>query len=333
MRKLYVLFFLLIAGLVSSAQWTTNTLVNTEASSTNTGDCRTLATNDGRTWLAYFKSVGSPNNYEVRAQLLDKDGYRLLGPEGVLVNNAAHPTFTTVFTSVVDGNNNLIVAFANASTNVLYVNKISPSGAQVWSNNITLRLGLLPKLCVLNNGDIIVTWLNAVGNKAPIQKLSAATGDSLLPTRLYVEPLNPTHRTAPAQLIPLSNGDFIYVFHNRASSFGTASTLWAQRYNSSCVAQWSAPVQLSNKGTAYNLEYGQIMVDGDTLYIPYTGATGLRTDAFVVRLNPDGSLPWGINGSDFATDANYYEFDCKIALPSSSNFVWACSRLTTTSQG
>jgi len=333
MRKLYTLFFLLVAALSTSAQWTTNTLQNTEASNTTTGDCRTLATNDGRTWMAYFKNVGAPNNYQVRAQLLNKDGYEMLGPEGVLVNNAPHPTFTTVFTSIVDMDNNLIVAFANSSTNVLYVNKISPSGAQVWSNNITFGTGLLPKLCVLNNGEIVITWLGATTLKAPMQKLSAATGDSLLPTRVYVQTLTSTHRSAPAQLIPLSNNDFIYVFHNRASSFGTASTLWAQRYNSDGIAQWPAPVQLSNKGTAYNLDYGTIMKDGDTLYIPYNGATGLRTDGFVQRLNPDGTMPWGINGKDFATDDTYYEFDTKIALPSSAGFLWACSRLTTTTQG
>ncbi|HET6994379.1 MAG TPA: T9SS type A sorting domain-containing protein, partial [Chitinophagaceae bacterium] len=333
MRKFYIFLFVLMTGLTASAQWTTNTLANTDASTTNTGDCRTLAISDGRTWLAYFKGVGSPNNYEVRAQLLDKDGYKLLGPEGVLVNNAPHPTFTTVFYSAVDGNNNLIVAFANASTNVIYVNKISPSGAQLWTNSITLRLGLLPVLGVLNNGDIIVSWLSATGNKAPMQKLSGTTGDSLLPTRVYVEPLNATHRTAPGQIIPLSNGDFIQMFHNRASSFGTASTLWAQRYNSNGIAQWPAPVQLSNKGTSYNLEYPPIKKIGDTLFIAYTGATGLRSDGFVQRLNPDGTMPWGINGKDFATDDTWYEYDTKIAIPSSGNFFWAVSRLTNTTQG
>src|SRR5262245_5464356 len=112
MRKLSYLLLFLTNCLFASAQWTTNTFVNTEVSSGQASDTKTITTSTGKTWVAFFKNVGAPNNYEVRAQLLDKDGVKLLGPEGVLVNNTPHPTFTTVFTAIVDNQNNLIVGFA-----------------------------------------------------------------------------------------------------------------------------------------------------------------------------------------------------------------------------
>ena len=36
------------------------------------------------------------------------------------------------------------------------------------------------------------------------------------------------------------------------------------------------------------------------IFKPPTQMTGNRFDAYVQRINPDGSLPWGTNGSYFA---------------------------------
>lgn len=334
MRKFYFSFVLLLTAFVASAQWTTDVTVNTEVAASNTGDTKTLATSDGKTWVAFFKSVPAPNNYEVRAQLLDRNGVKLLGPEGVLVNNAPHPTFTTVFTAVVDANDNLIVGFANASTNVIYINKLNTSGAQVWTNPVTFTGGLLPELGVLNNGDIIVSYLPTTAGviKAPMQRLNGATGAAVWATPGSVQTVTATHRSTPGDILPLSNNDYIFVFHNRVSAIGTASTLWAQRYNSDGVAQWPAPIQLTDKTTAYNREYVPVM-HNDTLFYGYVGATGLRGDAFLQRVNPNGTLPWGLNGSDFATDNTFYELDMFVTVDTVNNFVWGLSRLTNTSQG
>ena len=333
MRRICFLLLSIMVYHYASAQWTTNTSVNTEVSSTITGDCRALATSDGKTWLAYFKNVPAPNYFEMRAQLLDKDGVKLLGPEGVLVNNAAHPSFTTVFGMAVDNNNNLTVGFANSSLNIVYVNKIDQTGTQVWNaSGITFANALLPRFCVMSNNDVIVTWFSTNGTRALMQKLSAATGAALWAAPITVEPVTASHRTTPGNIFPLSNGDFIHMFHNRAVAFGTSSTLWAQRYNTAGVAQWAAPIQLSDKTASYNREYFPMM-HNDTLFIGYSLATGSRFDAFLQRINPDGTKPWGMTGIDFAIDPLYYEQDIKIAIVPSTNIVWAYTRLTNTSQG
>lgn len=64
----------MVSGLSMFAQWTQNTLVNTEASSANAGTLVSAATSDGKTWMTYFKQVPAPNYYEMRAQLLIKTG-------------------------------------------------------------------------------------------------------------------------------------------------------------------------------------------------------------------------------------------------------------------
>jgi hypothetical protein len=272
----------------------------------------------------------------MRAQLLDKDGIKLLGAEGVLVNNIPSASFTSFYNIEVDAGNNLIVAFAaTTSPNTIYVNKITTSGSQVWSSaGINIPNGLNPKLAVMTNGDIIISWIDLTsGTRARMQRLAAATGAFVWGTMTDVVPATATHRTFPGHILPLSDNGFIHVFHNRTSSFGTASTLWAQRYNSIGVAQWAAPVQLTTKTTAYNREYFPLM-NNDTLYISYFGATGVRIgDAYVQKLFPDGTIPWGINGSDFSTDATAnYELETRIALVPSARTVWASSLITTTSQ-
>lgn len=319
------------------AQWTTNTLVNTEASNTSTSVCKTMSTSDGKTWMAYYKNVPAPNYFEMRAQLLDKDGVKLLGPEGVLVNNAQHSSFTTVNSAIVDAGDNLIIAFSTTVTpNVVYVNKISTAGTQVWSSaGTSITNALNPKLGVLSNGDVIVSWIpqsGATTNRTFMQRLAAGTGAQLWPSPVSVEPANPAHRTVCGHIMTLSGNDFIHVFHNRTGTAGLNSTLWAQRYTAAGNPVWAAPVQLADKSTVFNREYSPEM-HNDTLFLGYFAATGLRQDAFLQRLNPNGTIPWGINGSDFATNNTYYEMDISLAIVPSSNIVWATSRLTSTSQG
>ncbi len=336
MKKIYTLVCMLVIASLTSAQWTQNTLVNTEVSSTNAGTLASAATSDGKTWLAYYKQVLAPNNYEMRAQLLDKDGVKLLGNEGVLVNNIPSASFTSTYNIAVDANNNLIVAFASTtSPNTVYVNKLTTAGAQICgSEGVNFPNALNPKLAVMANGDVIVSWIDLIGGtRAKMQRLAAATGSSVWATPADVVPATAANRTFPGHILPLSDNGFIHVYHNRTVTFGTASLFWAQRYNTSGLPQWTLPIQLSNKTTAYNREYFPAM-NNDTLYLAYFGATGARIgDAYVQKLFPDGTIPWGINGSDFSTDASAnFELETKLALSPSTRAVWASSTITSTNQ-
>ena len=77
---------LLCSGL-ASAQWNTNTSVNMLISGLPTADLQSVPTSDGKTWIAYYHE--NSGNYDMRAQLIDADGYKLLGADGVLVSNLA----------------------------------------------------------------------------------------------------------------------------------------------------------------------------------------------------------------------------------------------------
>ena len=129
----------------SFAQWNTNTSVNLLISGLPTADIQSASTTDGKTWIAFYHE--NAGNYDMRAQLIDANGYKLLGPDGMLVSNQSSGTATYVFNVCVDGSNNLIIGCQDQRTGtmqaVLY--KISQAGTQLWgAGGIVLGGGLAP---------------------------------------------------------------------------------------------------------------------------------------------------------------------------------------------
>ena len=85
MKKFYFLFLFSAITFMSQAQWNPNTSVNLAFSTSDVSDLQSLATSDGKTWIAFYTSSGG--GYQMRAQLLDVNGFPLLGSNGVLVSN------------------------------------------------------------------------------------------------------------------------------------------------------------------------------------------------------------------------------------------------------
>jgi hypothetical protein len=131
-------------------------------------------------------------------------------------------------------------------------------------------------------------------------------------------------------MFELSNGDYILVFHSL--TFGINSILYAQRYDSNGISQWANPTQLSNNGTVFNTSYSGLQ-DGDVVYMGYKASPGSRFDSFLQRIDGDGSLPWGINGTDFDLNQTDYEMNTQIAYESGSDYIWAICTYTNPSQG
>ncbi len=301
-------------------QWTTATDVNTLVTESLSEDMQAIGTSDGQTYVVYWKAVSAPQNYELRLQLLDASGDRQFGDEGMLVsNNIPMSTFTMAWSIAIDDNDNLYIGVTGTSDYSGYVYKIDKNGNLLWgSNGINLGTGFNIKLLPLSSGDVLVSWIS--GNQALLQKYDS-NGNAVWSSPQTI--LNGSNKTAPGDMFELSDGGCIVVFHSY--NYGVNSTLYAQRYDANGNAQWSSPVQLSDKTTRYNEIYSGTQ-DGDTVYYGYYGAAGLRYDAFLQRINPDGTLPWGINGMDFDTNETDYENNIKIAYSNGSQYVWAiCS--------
>jgi hypothetical protein len=235
-------------------------------------------------------------------------------------------TFTVIWSLVIDVNDNLYIGVTGTGGgDPAYAFKMDTNGNHLWgSGGINLGSGFPVTFLTLSSGEAIVSWFP--GTESVMQKYDS-NGNAIWGSTRPIE--EGGDDTVPGNMFELINGDYIVVFHRL--TFGINSFLYAQRYNNHGVAQWANPTQLSNYGTVFNTTYSGLQ-DGNVIYMGYKASPGSRFDSFLQRLNDDGSLPWGINGSDFDTNQTDYEMDTRIAFETGSLYVWAVCTYTNTSQ-
>jgi len=312
-----------------SAQWNTNTSVNLPISTLEVADMETASTSDSKTWIAFYAVNGG--NYDMRAQLLDANGNKLLGPDGVLVSNQPSGSATYVFNVCVDASNNLIIGCQDQRSSdmqaVLY--KISQTGTHLWSSNgVILGLGLAPCPAVLSTGEVVAVWAESNSNTQNIQKITTG-GTTAWGSPIPI--LVGTTGTTRGQPIANNSGKFTVVYQKMG--FGISTTLYAQMFDNSGTALY-APLQISNQ-TSSGSRYYSIAAEGDTTFFGYYVSSGSRFNSFLQRINPGGSIPWGMNGSNFNTSTgagDNYQMQTEIGIASGFGYVWAVCTFTTPSQ-
>ncbi len=313
-------FLAAVAGKVN-AQWNTNTSVNLEISSLITADMQSVSTSDGKMWVAFYNQNGG--NYDMRAQLIDADGNKMLGADGMLVSNQTSGSATYVFNACVDGSDNLIISMQDMRSGnmqaVLY--KISQAGTHLWDpNGVVLGDGLAPWSAALTNGEVITAWN---GNSTlNLQKITTSgTLAWAIPKTIMVGGSATTRGQIAANL----NNKFTIVYQKNAG--GVSTNLYAQQFDNTGTALY-APLQICNQTTA-GYRYYSIAAEADTTYFGYYSSPGLRFNSFLQRINPGGTIPWGINGSNFNTStggSDSYQTETRIKLTPGSPYVWAvCS--------
>lgn len=309
MKSFLPLLLLALTAGSATAQWTTDLSANTQAADASLSIVRSLGASDGSTYVVFWQVVDAPVNIELRAQRLDADGLAMWGANGMLVSSAVSmSTYTVLGTAVLDAEDNLYIGVTATDGELGHVFKLDPAGNHLWGEaGVTFAGGYGIEVLPLSSGEAVVAWLNVPN--AWVQKFDA-TGTPQWPSPQAV--VSGSSKTAPGALFELANGDLELIFHTY--NFGVSSTLWAQRYAGDTGAEvWAAPVQLSNKTTAWNRKYS-VGQQGDAVFIGYSAATGLRFDSFLQRIEADGALPWGINGSDFDVNETDYEMGTRIAV-------------------
>jgi hypothetical protein len=263
--------------------------------------------------------------------LLDADGNKLLGPDGLAVTTQASGSATFVFNVCMDKNNNLIIAhqveIAGTPTTVLC--KVNMDGSLPWGDGVVLGAGLAPYPALLTTGELSVAWINWNTNTLNMQKISPSG------TPVWASPVIVkvgTTNTTRGQIVANPGGYFTMVFQKKGT--GNSSTIFAQRYDNDGLPQWTAPVQISLIYTAQS-RYFSILGDGDVTYYGYYASSGSRFFSYVQRINADGTLPWGANGSPFSnysTGSDPYQQSTNIAHVSGSPYVWGTCTYSNTLQ-
>ena len=172
---------------------------------------------------------------------------------------------------------------------------------------------------VLTTGEVIVAWNETTSNTLNLQKITTggATAWST-PVSIMVG----TSTTTRGQLIGNNSGKFTLVYQKRG--FGISTTLYAQMFDNAGTALYSA-LQICDQTTS-GARYYSIAASGDTTYFGYYASPGSRFNSFLQRINPGGTSPWGINGSNFSTStgsSDPYQGETSINLAAGSGYVWS----------
>ena len=312
---------------VASAQWTTDTDLNTLVAESGELDVHAKGTSDGQTFVVYWKNVGPPTNIELRMQVMDADGNQTLGNDGMLVSDQIPmSTSTVIMSTIVDADDNLYIGVTGtAGGDPAYVFKMDSGGNYLWgSNGVNVGSGNVVTVLPLSAGGAIVSWLSSSG--AVMQKYDAS-GTAVWPD---TQPITTgSGVTSPGNFFEISAGEYIAVFHKLLS--GINSLLYAQRYDADGNPVWANAIQISDRATAFIRSYTGLQ-DGDVVYMGYFASAGTRFDSYLQRINPDGTLPWGINGSDFDTNETNYEMDTEIAFQTGSQYIWSIATYTDNTQ-
>ena len=323
-----ILFFLaVIVTFNLSAQWTSLTDVNTEVVTSNSDDIKAIGTASGKTYIVFWKVVGAPVNYELRLQVLNTEGIKELGEDGILVSNTLPMSTSTAISKIsIDQNDNIYIGVTGTNTGEGFAFKMDINGNHLWNpNGINLGSGYVVTIQALSNGEAVIAWY---ANGQTLMQKYTASGSPIWSVNQQVSN-GLSGNKAPADLFELSNNEFVLIFHVITSQI--YSNLYAQKYDASGSPQWGAPIQLSNKTTTYNSSYSSAK-DNDVIYYGYKANGSNHFDSYLQRINSDGTLPWGINGKDFDVNQTDYEMDTKIAFAPGSQFVWSICNYTNTGQ-
>ena len=330
MKKLYAFACALLCSMALFAQFNTNTSVNLEVAGVNTADIQTITTSTGKTWIAFYQN--NSGNYDMRAQLLDVDGTKLLGPDGMLVGNQTSGSATYVFNVCLDAADNLVIAYQYqvSGTNNAVVTKVTQAGTLPWgAAGIVLGPGLSPYPGLLSSGAIVVAWSHGTLNTLSMQKITPA---GTFAWAANVDVKVGTSNTTRGQVIGMLNDNFTLFIQRRGTGINT--TPFIQRYNSEGVAVWAAPVQLSTAATA-GTRYYSLKSENDTTYVGFYASPSSRFNSILHRVNPDGTLVYGATGIAFdpaTASTDPYQQTTNIVAPAGSPYVWMVCSMSNSAQ-
>lgn len=344
MKNILLALCLLTSG-TTFAQWTTNTLLNTEVKDSvgfEESVPLTATTADGRTWISYFSSYGA--GYEMRLQLLDSLGNRLLGSNGLLVSNQPQSTALFRYDLKADASGNAIVAFQDIRTNgimqvVAY--KVDQLGNQLWGANGIQMLdpiandGIAPSIGFTNAGNVLIAW-NSSGNNpkwVSMKKLDPA-GNFLWPNPVRVIDSLSTKKYSRPTMVP-SDSDGCIMQYVEETGFGLGvSNIYAKRLDANGAMVWPTPVHVSTKTTSFFFFIKAIADGNGGYYTAFNTSDALNpslNDVYVQHVDANGNL-WNTTGNSACNTSGINRFFANGKLDANGTGFWVLLKTTDSNQ-
>src|SRR5436190_13892987 len=159
----------------ASAQWSSNTAVNTNIANrgSDQNQPKVRATSDGGCYISWFDGIGT--GWDVRVQRLDAQGQEQWPHGGTLVADLTLSS-TNDYGLTVDGSDNAMLAFQDTrfGGTLITCAKVKPDGTQPWGSNgvqCSTASGNSPHICATSDGGYVVGWTQ--GSNLRRQKLDS----------------------------------------------------------------------------------------------------------------------------------------------------------------
>lgn len=276
MKKFYTSLCILLISLSASAQWSNDITLNNQITKFGEElyDVDVQTNDDGITYVSYSRPFGG--NIATFLQILDEDGNKTLGEDGLIVSDTLSLTWTQINDRLLidsDGNAILMVSDCRNSTedvkNLNYtIYKVSPEGEMLWGENgVDLHRGKSSSL------------------------------------------------TAFIKAIELEDGSYVFSWTENIGYTADGSELYGiklERLSNDGVHEWDEAMELSSATSAYSYPY--IESAGNLQFI-LVYAQGTNQNIYARKLDFDGTPIWAedtkVYVGGFSSTPLYLQFDTK----------------------
>ncbi len=255
MKKIYLVFLLLLSCLTASAQWGGEKGVQPKPKGTSDYGTEYAISPDGTIWYFYFHPSSTVENgktkavYEMCLQAISKDGKLLFGNSGKVISSYLNASYTEVGQYIYANSDNTVTLVVrdcrNSTSDELMKSytayRIREDGTHVWNEegvNIdeaqTYFDDVCMNFCELSDGSTALAWTHGTadgGYAIEVQKLSkdGKCLYKLSDTRLTKDN---GYYTYP-YLVPSDNGSFIMVY-----AYSSLFYIRAMKYNADGTKAW-----------------------------------------------------------------------------------------------
>jgi hypothetical protein len=292
------------------AQWTSEPLNNTQITDM-TGEQvlpKIAVCSNGDLYVAWFSSESG--NYNVRLQLLDKNGNSLWDPNGILVSSQPQMTWLTDWEIAVDIENFALITFQDIRTgnNNPVGYRISPEGEMMWgadgillSDNANFEPS--PKVCSTDAGNAVFAWQSEAtgGSEIHLQKVSAEGtvlwGDGIAfssPTLDYTYPF----------IRPATEDQVFLIWHKQSGpAWSPNRGLYVQLLDNAGNFVWENDLEIYapvGSGAVITLQLASDY-NGGGVFAWYNNDVGTHFNCQVQHMDAIGNLSLPANGVTVST--------------------------------
>lgn len=325
MKKIFLLFSLLIGTASVFSQWTDDAGINTLVYSSEDEETIPKIAKDeaGNTFIAFFSNAGG--NYDVLLHYYNEDG-ETYWDEPLMVSDHNQQSWLSDWAMEVDYEGNAIMTFSDTRTGNpdIHIYKISPEGDFLWGEDgincsLSPNSEYEPRLAVDENNTAYVTFIRPRATDTDQLVISAIdeAGNKLLGENGLIFTSDTEAYYADPYVVS-SEENAILVYSLNSGSFPSADRiLYANRIDDEGNELWDSPTLISDaSGIAGFTDLSVISDKSGGVFISWHDDrdNDLNSSGFVQHISSEGAALMGESGIEVATQNNVQRFNPYVAV-------------------